>query len=193
MVPRWSVVVVIVAIVGGFAWFRHRGDHAEPASPEPTSAATPGSAALRAPEGPSLGSASGSGTAIAGASDPGAGANPGAGAGSNTPRPELPGSATPPASTEFGAQQRDADWAPATETEIKKRFRNLRGAKLQDTECRQDQCLITVAGTEAEVGKTISELEGPRGLHGYAKNIILTAPEARDGKLVLRAYATFDR
>jgi hypothetical protein len=188
MAVRWPIVVGIAAISGGIAWFALRdGGHREPAStphgearlPAP---GAPGPAAIRAPAGPALGANT---WAQPHSTDP--------------PRPELPpaspvGSGAPPAAaTEFGAQSRDPEWAPATETEIKKRFRAMRGAKLEATECRQDQCLLTVAGSEAEVGKTIAELEGPRGLHGFARNVLLTAPETRDGKMVLRAYALFDR
>ena len=70
----------------------------------------------------------------------------------------------------------------------------VRGAKLDATDCRQTRCSITVSGSEAAVGKTIADLESDRGLHGYAENILLTAPEQRpDGSIVLRAIASFRR
>ena len=188
MSARWPIVVGIAAISGGIAWFALRdGGMRAPVSASRGSASVPGPgepgpAAIRAPQGPELGANT---WAQAPTTD--------------TPRPELPpvppaGSGAPPAAaTEFGAQARDPEWASATETEIRKRFRSMRGAKLEATECRQDQCLLTVAGSETEVGKTIAELEGPHGLHGFARNVLLTAPETRDGKMVLRAYALFDR
>lgn len=94
----------------------------------------------------------------------------------------------------FATETRDDDWAPGVEKELAKRFANVRGAKLEDTECRHSQCRIVLAGSASEVSRSIADLEGSRGLHGYAKNIVLTAPEKKsDGSLVLRAFAVFDR
>jgi hypothetical protein len=94
----------------------------------------------------------------------------------------------------FSAETRDDDWAPKVEKELAKRFAKVRGAKLEDTECRQSQCRIVVHGNPAEVSRTIADLEGTRGLHGYAKNIVLTAPEKKsDGSIVMRAFAVFER
>lgn len=186
MVARWPVVVGIAAISGGIAWFAHRDGG--PSEPAPLSHGEPGPAAIRAPAGPELGASANTWAA-----------QPQPAQATDTPRPELPtfapeGVGPPPAAaTEFAAQSRDPQWASATEAEITKRVRALRGAKLEATECRHDQCVLTVAGSEAEVGKTIAELEGPHGLHGFARNVLLTAPETRDGKMVLRAYALFDR
>lgn len=107
-------------------------------------------------------------------------------------RPALPPTQSPEAT--FLAQSRDPDWAPSTEGEIRKRFQKIRGAKLSETECRHSQCRIVVAGGEAEVSRTIADLEGDRGLHGFAQNLLLTAPERKpDGSLVLRVFALFDR
>jgi len=39
----------------------------------------------------------------------------------------------------------------------------------------------------------LAKLESPEGLQGYAQSIYLTAPVEQGGKLVVRAYATFDR
>jgi hypothetical protein len=98
------------------------------------------------------------------------------------------------AETVFAKETRDEDWAPGAEKELVKRFAKVRGAKLEDTECRHSQCRMVMAGNQAEVSRAISDLEGSRGLHGYAKNIVLTAPEKKsDGTLVLRAFAVFDR
>ena len=70
----------------------------------------------------------------------------------------------------------------------------MRGARLDGAECRHTQCQLTVVGTEGDVGRTIADLEGANGLHGFARQLILTAPERRaDGTLVLRAFAAFER
>jgi len=114
----------------------------------------------------------------------------GAGAGD----PSLP---TPPkqsADATFTAQVRDVEWAPSTETELQRRFTKIRGAKLQDAECRQSQCRLVIAGSEGDIGRTIADLESNRGLHGFATNVLLTTPERKsDGTLVLRAFAMFER
>lgn len=95
---------------------------------------------------------------------------------------------------EFEAQSRDPAWAQTTEREIKTRFAKVRGGKLDAMECRQSACRLTISGSEGDVGQTIADLESPRGLHGFAKTIILSAPEKRpDGSIVLRATAVFDR
>ncbi len=112
------------------------------------------------------------------------------------PRPTLPSSpgGKSTAETIFAAQERDDDWAPGAETEIKRRFIKVRGGTLENAECRQSQCKLVIAGSESEVSRTIADLEGTRGLHGYAKNLLLTAPEKKsDGSVVLRAFAMFDR
>jgi hypothetical protein len=113
-----------------------------------------------------------------------------------TPAPSLPRQDGVTSKTEatFAAEQRDDDWAPGVEKELVKRFANVRGAKLEDAECRHSQCRIVLAGSSSEVSRSIADLEGSRGLHGYAKNIVLTAPEKKpDGSLVLRAFAVFER
>jgi hypothetical protein len=93
----------------------------------------------------------------------------------------------------FEAESRETVWAGEAETEIKSRLK-LRAGKVEAVECRQSQCRLTIAGSKTDVGKAIADLEGHRGLHGYAKNVLLTAPEEKsDGTLVLRAYALFDR
>lgn len=101
----------------------------------------------------------------------------------------------PPAASEtFESETRDADWAGPTERGIKQRFKNVRGAKLRAAECRESRCRLTIAGTEAEVSQTIADLEGKRGLSGFAKSVLLTAPERKpDGSLELRAFAVFER
>ncbi|MGE0550570.1 MAG: hypothetical protein AB7O24_03190 [Kofleriaceae bacterium] len=188
---RWLIVVGIVVVVGGIAWLAI-GLDPEPAkvSPKPgsDSPVTPGRAAISAPEGPSLNSGS-----VAEALDD-------SGSTTNTPRPELPpvppGSATGPATTPkqpFATQTRDPRWAAKTEGEIRNRFATIRGARLQSAECRHDQCLVAIAGTAAEVTTSIADIEAPTGLKGFARSIVLSAPEQDGNRMVLRFYAVFDR
>ena len=95
---------------------------------------------------------------------------------------------------DFEAEVRDAEWAPGIETGIKERFAQVRGAKLEQTECRKTKCRLTLIGSEGDLAQAIADLEGPRGLHGYAKNVLLTAPAQKpDGTVELRAIAIFDR
>lgn len=106
--------------------------------------------------------------------------------------PALP--ATPTPSQEYASQTRDADWASPTEAEIKKRWLQIRGGALEDVECHQSQCKLTIVGSQRDVSRSIADLEGARGLHGFAKTIYLSGPEKKsDGTIVLRAYASFDR
>ncbi len=108
-----------------------------------------------------------------------------------TPKPSLPGKSS---AAVFDSETRDTAWASDTESGIKQRFEKVRGAKLEATECRQTQCKLTIVGGEGDLAQAIADLEGPRGLHGYAKNILLSAPAKKaDGTLELRAYAIFDR
>lgn len=94
----------------------------------------------------------------------------------------------------FEDQTRDAEWATATEREIKRRYDKIRGAKLVDTECRHDRCRMDLVGSTGDVGRAIEDLEGPRGFHGFAATISLTAPTRNsDGTVALRVFAAFDR
>jgi len=179
MSSRWPIFVGIAAITGGVAWFALRpgaGDHGaesgSPGSADPTTPRLPPTGPIAAPQPPALSSID---------------ASPGAG-------PQLTLPPTQSAEATFSAQPRDAEWAPATEAEIRRRFHQVRGAQLQTAECREDRCRLVVAGSEADVSQTIADLEGDRGLHGFASNILLTAPERKpDGSLVLRAFAVFER
>lgn len=174
MSGRWPFIVGITTIVAVVAC-RDKTAAPKPRSSEGSGNLTPtGRAAISAPPGPALGS--------------------------GRPRPALPpapaesAAPAPTASRVFEAETRDARWAPTAEAEIARRFKKLRGGALESTECRHSQCRITVAGTEAEVAQTITELEGSRGLHGFAASVMLTAPERKpDGTIVLRAFARFDR
>lgn len=172
---RWPIFVGIAAIAGGVAWFALReGDpsaNRTQGSSELTPSKVPSRTPIAAPQQPSLGIDASIGS---------------------DGRPVLP----PPLGieAEFASQSRDDDWAPATETELKQRFKKIRGAKLQETECHQSSCRFVVAGSEADVSQTIADLESDRGLHSFAKNVLLTLPERKpDGSLVLRAFLLFDR
>lgn len=182
MTARWSIVVGVLAIAAGIAWFalRDRGSTDE-------------SSANRAPEG--------SVPLTAGAPS----ARPGAAAGrdgkidlSPKSRPEALGGAPamplPAPNTAFEAEARDPAWAPETETEIKRRFAvGVREGRLESTECRQQQCLLTMSGSEAEMSRALSDLETEGALRGYADHIVLDGPVQQDGKMIVRAYAVFDR
>ncbi len=164
-------IFVGIILLGGAACREKSPEPAAQGSAAPTPPATRPGPAIAAPQPPSLG------------------ADAGVAAG---PQPALPPAQTPEAA--FTSQTRDAEWAPATETEIKRRFKQVRGAKLEQTECREDRCRLVVAGSEADVGQTIADLESDRGLHGFATNVLLTAPERKpDGSIVLRAFAIFER
>lgn len=99
----------------------------------------------------------------------------------------------PAQTTAFESEDRDPSWAPETEADIKARFKYLRGGRLDAVECRQDQCLLTMSGTEEEMTRTIAELETPAGLRDYAERILLGGPEVANGKMTLKVTAFFDR
>lgn len=106
--------------------------------------------------------------------------------------PQAPANPTVNPSSEFERQTRDPTWAGPTEIEIKKRVTKL-GANNYQAECRHDRCLISLRGTEEQMTDVLAKLESPAGLVGFAQSIYLTAPVEQDGKLVVKAYATFDR
>lgn len=108
--------------------------------------------------------------------------------------PALDAPAPGDAVADFDRQTRDPAWAPRTEKTVRERFTKVRGGKLQSIECRESACRLEIAGSEGDIGQAIADLESPRGMHGFAKNIILSAPERKpDGSVVLRATATFER
>jgi hypothetical protein len=170
MGDRAPFVVGILAIVAVVAWLLLRGDSAQKApNPTPSPGARGSGAALNAAERPSLGS-------------------------DTSTRPELPPlPAGPTTEDTFSEEDRDTAWATKTEAEITKRWKQVRGGKLESTECRQTQCRLVVAGTEQDVASAIADLEGPRGLHGFAESVLLTSPTNVDGTITLRIYAKFDR
>lgn len=179
-VPRAPIVVGILAISGGIAWFAMR-DSKTAVDPAPGSESFPstgtrsGKAAIFAPEGPSLG---GSGNAF------------------EPPRPVLPDAVAIDAPSHrdlFVTQTRDPGWANRTEGELKDRLRKLTLTTVQGVECRTDQCELTIAGPVDAVDATIAKLEGPHGLPSFAKSMLLGGPERTGDTLTLRVYAMFDR
>jgi len=173
MGDRAPFVVGVLAIVAVVAWLVLRGDSTPPSNPTPATnkSDAPGAAGrakIAAPEGPSLGSAT---------------------------RPELPPlPASPTADQVFADEDRDDAWAPKAEAELAKRWKQIRAGKLESTECRQTQCRLVITGSQDDVATAIADLEGPRGLHGYAQNVLLTSPSKNaDGTIALRIYARFDR
>jgi hypothetical protein len=113
-------------------------------------------------------------------------------------RPSLPPPPPPPQApateTTFLEQPRDDAWAKQTEAELAKRWKQIRGGTLEGTECRKAECRLIVTGTQDAVAQAVADLEGPRGLHGYAENVLLSNPTvADDGTVTLRIYARFER
>jgi hypothetical protein len=171
MSRRWPVLVGITALSALACRQPSDSAPAREADPTPGSAATP-KAHVATPATPEL---------------PGSGAP--------VPPPKLP--APPPsrpAAEVFSEETRDATWAAPTEAALGQRLAKVRGGTVEHTECRSSRCQITLAGSPGEIKKSIADLESHRGLHGFARSVLLTAPEKRpDGKLVLRAYAVFER
>ncbi len=176
VVSRAGFVVAIVVATGC------RDRDAKPAEPPAVSQGS-GRAAISAPAGPSLGSA-----VIDAPSDVPSLAVP---QGQGQP------AATPPSPSgnpreDFTAQTRDPSWAPVVEAEIGKRLQKLRVA-VERVECRHDRCELALGGDAAAVDTAISKLESDKGLRGYAEAIVLTAPEPQGDRMLLRAYAIFER
>lgn len=175
---RWAILVGIVMLQS----CGQKSSEPAPAAGSAAPATSP-KAAISAPERPAL---IGSGSDDAPASD-----EP-----ETIPAPVMaPASTTQPAanpSKEFDRQTRDPSWAGPTEIEIKKRVTKL-GGNVDAAECRHDRCLIALRGSEEQMSEWLAKLESPKGLQGFAQSIYLTAPVEQNGKLVVRAYATFDR
>lgn len=105
--------------------------------------------------------------------------------------PQVPGD---PREISFRDEPRDAAWADVTEHALRERFRTVRGGQLTEAACRTQQCRLVIAGSRAQIARTIADLGGAHGLHSLAASIELEVPEPRpDGNLTLRAYAQFSR
>jgi hypothetical protein len=105
-----------------------------------------------------------------------------------------PHAAVDPHDAAFTDEPRDAAWASTTEYTLRERFRTLRGGRLAEAACRTRQCRLILVGSREQIGRTISELAGAHGLHGWATAVELLAPESHaDGTVALRVYAQFSR
>lgn len=101
---------------------------------------------------------------------------------------------TPTANDVFETEPRDDAWAAKTEAELAQRLAKIRGGKIDKPECHQTQCRVVIAGNEQDVGASVADLEGSRGLHGYAKGVLLTSPERNaNGDVSLRVFVQFAR
>jgi hypothetical protein len=135
---------------------------------------------------PAPGSGIGSGSAVEVGAGPAVIAAPKA--------PELPAVPQRSADETFASETRDAEWAAVTERKLAQRFTQVRGAKLARAECKQTQCRLELAGSTDDLSRAIADLEGTRGLHGLAKNVLLTKPEPQpDGTMTMNVFALFDR
>ena len=184
-VPRAPIVVGIVVIAGGIAWFAMR-DSKSASGPAPGSAGLTtsgigsgsGKAAISAPEGPSLGGS-------ANAFDP-----------TYTNPPALPDAMAIDAPSHrdvFAAQAREGEWASETTGQLKALVGKLKLTAVEGVECRTDQCELTLAGLAGDVAAAVAKLEGPKGLPTLAKSMLLGGPERAGDTLTLRVYAMFDR
>lgn len=167
MGDRTPFVVGLLAIAAVVAWLVLR----ESDTPESKPASPAGSAALTArptPE-PSLPKPTGP-----------------------TPAPELVPQA-PTAEDVFSEEPRDDAWAVKTEAELAKRWKQIRGGTVESIECRRTRCRVLLVGPQNDIAAALADLEGPRGLHGYAQNVHLTAPQQRADDIALRIFVRFER
>jgi hypothetical protein len=113
------------------------------------------------------------------------------------PRPALPeptddAGPTPTQDQRFAEEPVDRAWKQKTEAELAKRLAPVPNIKRY--ECHETQCLIVIAGSEHDVGKSVSALESDHAMHELARNVVLTAPTRNtDGTIELHAYAQFER
>jgi hypothetical protein len=188
-IPRWAILVGISMVACG-----QTSSEPAPSAGSAAPSATSKKAAISAPERPTLAGSSDTPVPVLPAAippeeviqieEPPPGTPPS--------KPAAPADKTVNPGAEFQRQTRDPSWAGPTETEIQKRVTKL-GVRLDQAECRQDRCLIAVRGTEEQLGDAVAKLESRDGLQGFAQSIYLSAPVDEGGKLVVRAYATFDR
>jgi hypothetical protein len=186
-IGRAPIVVGIVVIAGGIAWFAMR-DSRPASGPAPGSGGLTaggsgsgsGKAAISAPQGPSLGGSGGN------AFDP---SYPG-------PAPALPDAmaiGAPSHRDVFAAQTRDPAWSTSTEDDLKAMVGKLKLTTVESVECHTDQCELTLVGPAGDVDATVAKLEGPKGLPKLAKSMLLGGPERNGDTLTLRVYAMFER
>lgn len=89
----------------------------------------------------------------------------------------------------FAAEPVDSAWKARTESELRARFARMKHAPAA-AECHTSLCKLTIAGSEADVGATVDELQA---LHDQAQRLLLSAP-VKDGEaMTMTAYLLFDR
>ena len=173
---RVPIVVGILAIAGGIAWFALRGDQGSNDLTVAASGSSTGSgkAAISAPEGPSLRT------------------------GSNAFEAPLlvdgaPAIDAPSHRDVFVAQPRDPRWSRRMEDDLRTIVARLKLTTVESVECHTDQCELTLAGPADAVEASVAQLEGAKGLPRVASSLLLGGPERTGDKLTLRVYALFDR
>lgn len=168
MGDRVPFVVGLLAIVAVVAVLVLRGEDAQPEANPPPVPATQKTATPPQPELPK-----------------------------SAPEPQLPPDNQPPpgptTDETFAKETRDTAWATSTEAEIKKRWTQVRGGKLESLECRQTQCRLVVVGSETDVATSVADLEGPRGMHGFAQSVLLSGPQKNGDVISLRIFVRFER
>ncbi len=173
---RVPIVVGILAIAGGIAWFALHRDQGSKGLTTAGSGSTTGSGkgAIYAPEGPSLSTGSN-------AFDP--------------PRPALVDAVldAPSHRDVFVAQARDPQWSRATEDDLKAMIGKLKLTTVESVECHTDQCELTLVGPADKVEAAVADLESTKGLRQLSKALLLGGPERSGDKLTLRVYALFER
>ena len=172
---RVPIVVGILAIAGGIAWFALRGTQGSKdlTANGPGSGSTgSGKGAIFAPQGPSLGSDA---------------------FGAAAPVDAAPTIDAPSHHDVFVAQPRDPRWSRATEDDLKAIVFKLKLTTVERIECHTDQCELLLVGPADKVETTVAELEDSKGLRTVAKSLLLGGPERSGDKLTLRVYALFER
>lgn len=107
------------------------------------------------------------------------------------PRPALPAVVAP--EDPFASESRDDAWARATERELARRWKQIRGGVIERSECRTSRCELVITGTRDALAQTVIDLGGPRGLHGYAANTLVSSPTAVGDTVTLRVVVSFAR
>lgn len=179
MSGRLYAILGGAAIAGGIAWFALRKGETTDAPPPPPPVAKaptpepppppPPKPVVAAPERPTLPT-------------------------DDRPRPALPTNEVPTPPQLYAHERRDPTWGPETEKAIERKLAKLDGATLENTECHETECELTLGGDERGMQKAIAAMESKKGLADMAESLMLTAPSKRaDGSLQLRAYAKFSR
>ncbi len=167
-----ALFLVAVALLGGVAWWRWRGDDA----PGPVPAGMPAPVAVPVPRPV---------PAVRPALDPAIAA------------PLDPVAPPAPDSVPFEREVRDPGWAVDQERELRLRLDRLGvTATITSAECRHRLCRLDVdAATAAELSALYGALETPEGLYGWADAIVLgeVATDRATGRLTTHVLVQFDR